>query len=231
MAKKVKKSAPTQAEANVGEILSRSERFIETYKNQIMIGLGVIIFIVVAILGVRQYYLLPKETEAQEAIFPGENFLANQQWEVALNGDDATYIGFLGVIDEYSFTKTANLAKGYAGICFYHLGQYEEALEHLKAFKGNDKLIAPVITGLIGDCYVNLENVEEGIKYFNRAASKAKNQFTSPIYMKKAGLAYENISEFKKAVEVYNTLKRKYPNSQEAIDIDRYISRASAQIK
>ena len=230
MAKKVK-STTTQTEANVGEIFSKSEKFIETYKNYIMIGFGVIIILVVAILGIRQYYLLPKEVEAQEAIFPGENFLANRQWNIALNGDSANYIGFLGIIDEYPHTKTANLAKAYAGISFYHLGQYQDALDHLKAFSANEKIVDPVITGLIGDCYVNLNNVEEGIKYFKEAASKAENQYISPIYLKKAGLAYESLSDFKNAVDVYNTLKSKYPNSQEAADIDRFIYRASAQIK
>jgi len=230
MAKKVK-STTTHAEANVGEIFSKSEKFIETYKNQIMIGFGVIIVLVVAILGIRQYYLIPKEAQAQEAIFPGENFLANRQWSIALNGDSATYIGFLGIIDEFPHTKTANLAKAYAGICFYHLGQYQEALDHLKAFSADEKIVDPIFTGLIGDCYVNLNNVEEGIKYFKEAASKAENQYISPTYLKKAGLAYESLSDFKNAVDVYNTLKSKYPNSQEAADIDKFIYRASAQIK
>jgi len=231
MAKKVKKSTTTQAEANVGEIFSKSERFIEKYKNQIMIGFAAIIVLVVAILGIRQYYLIPKEVEAQNAIFPGENLLANQQWSLALNGDSATYIGFLGIIDEYPHTTTATLAKAYAGVCLYHLGQYEEALDYLKKYSSNEKIIDPVITGLIGDCYVNMDNVEESIKYFKEAAAKAANQYISPIYLKKAGLAYENLSDFKNAVEVYNTIKSKYPNSQEAADIDRYIYRATAQIK
>jgi len=230
MAKKVK-TTTTHAEANVGEIFSKSERFIEKYKNHIMIGFGAIIVLVVAILGIRQYYLLPKEAEAQDAIFPGENFLANRQWSIALNGDSATYIGFLGIIDEFPHTRTANLAKAYAGISFYHLGQYDQALEFLKKYSSNEKIVDPVITGLIGDCYVNLNNVQEGIKYFKEAASKAESQFISPIYLKKAGLAYENLSDFKNAVEVYNTLKQKYPNSMEAADIDKYIYRASAQIK
>jgi tetratricopeptide (TPR) repeat protein len=230
MAKKVK-TTPTQAEANVGEIFSRSERFIETYKNHIMIGIGAIIFIVVVIFGVRQYYLLPKEAEAQEAIFPGENFLANQQWDLALNGDSATYIGFLGVIDEYGFTKTGKLAKVYAGICCYHLEKYDEALNYLKAYSANDKIVDPVVTGLIGDCYVNTQNAEEGVKYFKKAALKANSEYISPIYLKKAGLAYESLADFKNAIEVYNLIKTKYTSSLEAADIDKYIDRVSAQIK
>jgi tetratricopeptide (TPR) repeat protein len=230
MAKKVK-ITPTQAEANVGEILSRSERFIETYKKQIMIGVGAFIFIVVAILAAHQYYFIPREIEAQEAIFPSESSFASQQWESALNGDSVTSTGFLGVIDEYGFTKTAKLAKVYAGICYYHLGQYDEALSYLKSGSANDKIVGTVVTGLIGDCYVNLQNTEEGIKYFRKAASKAKSEYISPIYLKKAGLAYESLSDFRNAVKVYSLIKDKYAGSTEASDIDKYIDRASAQIK
>lgn len=230
MAKKVKTTAP-QVEANVGEILSKSERFIETYKNHILTGIGAIVLAVVAVIGIRQYYLLPKEAEAQEAIFPCENYLASQQWDLALNGDSVSDIGFLGVIDEYGFTKTGKLAKAYAGICYYHLGQYDEALEYLKSYSADDKIISPVVVGLIGDCYVNTDNVEKGVKHFKEAAAKAESQYISPVYLKKAGLAYESLSDFKNAVKVYTTIKDKYPSSSEAAEIDKYIIRASAQIK
>jgi hypothetical protein len=44
-------------------------------------------------------------------------------------------------------------------------------------------------------------------------------------------LAYESLSDFKNAVEVYSIIKNKYASSMEAADIDKYIDRASAQIK
>ncbi|GHT14039.1 hypothetical protein FACS189426_19820 [Bacteroidia bacterium] len=230
MAKKVK-NAPTQTEANVGEIFSRSEKFIETYKNLILIVVAAIILIVVAILGVRQYYFIPKEKEAQAAIFPGENYLANQQWGLALNGDSVSYSGFLGIIDDYGITKTAKLAKVYAGICYYHLNQPEEALTYLKGFSANDRVVSPLVLGLIGDCYVDLGETEKGVDFFKKAASKLNSQTLSPIYLKKAGTAYESLFDYKKAVEVYNTLKDQYPDSQEAAGIDKYIERATLQIK
>jgi len=233
MAKKAKKAkiAPTQVEANVGEIFSKSEKFIEAYKKYIIIAVAAVILIVVAILGIRQYYFLPKEKEAQAAIFPGENYLASQRWELALNGDGKDYIGFLGIIDDYGTTKTAKLAKAYAGICFYHLNNPEDALVYLKKYKANDRIIAPVIKGLTGDCYVDLGDVAEGIKYFNKAASEAKSEFISPIYLKKAGIAYESISDYTNALKTYQTIKNKYPNSQEASDIEKYIERVLLQTK
>jgi len=230
MAKK-KAKAPTQVEANVNEILSKSERFIEKNKNHIINVVLAIVVIVVVILGIRQYYFIPKEKEAQAAIFPGENFLANQEWEVALNGNNADYIGFLGVIDDYGITKTAKLAKAYSGICYYHLNQPEEALRYLKKFSVNDKIFSPVIKGLIGDCYVDLGEIKEGIKYFNKAASEANSNVISPIYLKKAGIAYENIFDYSGAIKAYQTIKNKYPTSSEANDIDKFIERAKLQIK
>ena len=230
MAKKVA-TAPTQVEANVGEIFSRSEKFIESYKNHIIIAVTAIILIVVAILGARQYYFVPKEKEAQAAIFPGENYLANQQWDLALNGNGTDYFGFLSVIEDYGMTKTANLAKAYAGICYYHLGNPEEALDYLKKYKGNDKIVAPVIKGLIGDCFVNLEDLTEGIKHFNKAASELDSELLSPIYLKKAGTAYESIFDYANAKKAYQTIKDKYPNSQEASDIDKFIERATLLMK
>jgi len=230
MAKKATK-ASTQVEANVGEIFSKSEKFIEIYKNHIIIAVATVILIVVAILGIRQYYFIPKEKEAQAAIFPGENYLAGQQWEMALNGDGKDYIGFLGIIEDYGITKTAKLAKAYAGICYYHLNKPEEALEYLKKYNVNDNITGPVIRGLMGDCYVDLGKIEEGIDNFNKAASEANSETLSPIYLKKAGIAYESIFNYAGALKAYQTIKNKYPNSQEASDIEKFIDRAALQIK
>jgi tetratricopeptide (TPR) repeat protein len=231
MAKKTEKSAPTQVEANVSEIFSKSEKFIEKYKNHIIIAVAAVIVIVVAVLGIRQYYFLPKEKEAQAAIFPGENYFANQQWDLALNGNGKDYAGFLGIIDDYGMTKTANLAKAYAGICYYHLNKPEDALNYLKKYSTSDNVFAPIVHGLMGDCYVDLGKTAEGIKYFNQAASDANSESISPVYLKKAGIAYESVFDYANAKKMYQTIKDKYPNSQEASDIDKFIERAALQIK
>ena len=46
--------------------------------------------------------------------------------------------------------------------------------------------------------------------------------------LEKAGLAYENLKEYGKAVEAYKRIKEQYYNSMEASDIDKYITRAAA---
>ncbi len=224
-------NATNSAEKNVGEIFSRSEKFIEKYQKHILISIGIVILLVVAVLGIRHAYLIPKEKEAEAAIFRGEDYFAQNKYKIALEGDSAGYIGFEAIIDQYGFTKTANLAKAYAGICQYKMGNPEEALKYLKKFSADDKMISPAITGLIGDCYVDLNQVNEGIDYFKKAASKANNELLSPIFLKKAGIAYESLKEYKNAYDVYAQIKEKYPTSLEAATIEKYMDRAQSFMK
>ena len=135
------------------------------------------------------------------------------------------------IIDQYGNTKPGNLAKAYAGICYAKLGQYDQALENLKSFDASDDMISPAIIGLIGDCYVNMDNAKEGVTYFEKAANAADNEVISPIYLKKAGIAYESMQQYNDAVKVYTQIKEKYFNSMEAADIDKYIARATALAK
>ena len=226
MAKKIKASDPSQAEQNVGEILSKTDKFIDKHWKQILIGVVAIILIVVGAITFRHTYLLPREKNAQEAIFLGQQYYANQQWEIALNGDSIDYIGFESIIDDYSGTKTANLAKFYAGICQYNLGNYETALKTIKSYSGKDILIAAQALAVAGDCEVNLGNPKKAIDYFKKAATKADNSVLSPMNLVKAAVVYESLEDYKSALDIYNTIKTKYPESQEAYTIEKYIERA-----
>jgi len=230
MAKKSKITAPSQAEQNVGEILSKTDQFVEKYLKQIIIAVATVIILVVAIIGARHIYFLPKEKEAQVAIFPAERYLSLQQWDLALNGDSLNNVGFLDIVNDYGFTQTGNLAKARAGICFYHLEDFESAIKHLKGYKGKDKLFSSVVNGLIGDSYVDLGEVQNAIGYFKKAL-KAESNSLNPVYLKKMATAYESLADYKGALEAYNTIKTKYPDSQEASEIDKYIERAKLSIK
>ena len=146
---------------------------------------------------------------------------------MALNGNGADFQGFAKIADTYGHTVAGNLAKAYAGICYFKLGQNEKALKMLKSFSGKDNMVSPAIVGLIGDCYVNMGKTEEGISYFEKAASEASNEVVSPVYLKKAGIAYESLKKYDDAIKAYTSIKEKYFNSMEAADIDKYITRAT----
>ncbi|MDR0429682.1 MAG: tetratricopeptide repeat protein [Tannerellaceae bacterium] len=218
-------------EFEVGEIVSKSEQFLEKNQKNIIYGIIGLIVIVGAILGIRHGYLAPREKKASAAMFRGQQYFAIDSFALALNGNGLDYTGFESIIDEYGSTKAGNLAKGYAGVCYFKLGDNEKALKMLKSFNGNDHMIAPALTGLIGDCYVNTGNIKEAAGYFEKAAKAADNEVVSPVFLKKAGLAYEHLNQYQDAVKAYSTIKEKYHNSMEASDIDRFITRASELAK
>lgn len=215
----------------VGEVevfVSRAEMFIEEHSKKIVYSVIAVVLLVSAVLGVQYGYLIPREKKANAALFKGEQYFARDSFALALNGNGVDYDGFEAIIDQFGGTDAGNLAKAYAGICYFKMGENEKALDHLKSFSGSDTMISPAIIGLIGDCYVNMGNAKEGVSYFEKAAKAADNEVVSPVYLKKAGIAYESMKEYAKAENAYKTIKEKYYNSMEASDIDKFITRASA---
>jgi TolA-binding protein len=75
---------------------------------------------------------------------------------------------------------------------------------------------------------MELGDAESAISQYQKAASSRPNNFTSPIYLFKAGQALESIGEYEEAVEVYKSIEKEYPESQEGRDIAKYIARASS---
>lgn len=209
----------------VNAALSSSEQFIQQYQKPILLGLLAIVIIVSAIIGVRHFYVLPRENKAQAEMYKGVFYFEKDSFQLALQGNEADFIGFKAIADEYSSTKAGNLAAAYSGLSLYNLGKYDEAITYLKNFDADEEFISPAIIGTIGDCYVNMDKYEEGVGYFERAAKKADNDMLSPIYLKKAATVYEKLGNKKKALEMYQKIKDSYPKSMSNQDIEKYIVR------
>lgn len=224
MSEKKQKNQDQELE-RVQSALSASEAFIEKYKNQILYVLGGVVLLSLIIISFKSFYVAPREQEASEKIAVCQEFFAKDSFALALRGDGTDEIlGFENIALSYSFTKTAKLAQAYAGVCYFHLGEFENAISALKKVDLNSVNLAPAMVGLIGDCYVELGKEKEALNYFLKAA-KEKNDLTAPIFLKKAGVIYEKNGEYAKALEVYTTIKDVYFNSFQATDIDKYIER------
>ena len=231
MSKKQKEVNPEKNLDNINEALTSTEQFIEKNQNAIMIGLGVVIVVVLAVLAYHNLYLKPKNEKAQAAIYKGERYFQNQQDSLALFGNGNDYIGFEEVMNQFGGSKTADLAKAYAGISYSRLGDNEKALDYLTKFKGGDKLITPAVTGAIGDVHMNLGNSDKAVNHFLKAAKAADDNMLSPIYYKKAGLAYIHAQNFDKAIETFEKIKNTYINSPEGQEADKYIEQAKLSKK
>ena len=207
---------------NVEHALTRTEQYIEENRKSLTIIVAVIVLVVGVYLGYKKFYLAPREIEAQSQVYHAQQYFEIDSFNLALNGD-GNALGFLDIIDDYGMTKTANLSQYYAGVCYLHLKKFEDAIEHLKKFDANDKIVSVLAIGDIGDAYSELGDLKKAASFYEKAAAKNRNKFTSPIFLKKAGLTYEADKDFKKALSAYKKIKDKYPTSDEAREIDKYI--------
>jgi hypothetical protein len=213
---------------NVEDALSLSEAYLIKNRKGIIGGIVAVIIIIAAFFAYKYLYLAPREEKAEIAIFKGEEYFGQDAYEVALNGDSVSYKGFIKIANEFSGTKTANLAKAYAGICYAQLGKYNEAQKFLSDFDGNDQMVSPAILGALGNCYAQLNQLDKAVTTLQDAAKKADNNTLSPIYLLQAGLIMEQQGKYTDAIAAYTTIKDKYFNSYQAMDIDKYIERATA---
>ncbi len=226
---KGKKETQIQEFENVQNALSKSEAFIEKNQKMLFYGFVAIIVVICAVLGYKNYYLLPKQKEAQESIFKAEQYFTKDSLQLALNGDGVN-LGFLAIIDEYGMTNTADLAKAYAGVCYKLLGDYEKAISYLKNFDADDMALTPALKGAIGDCYLELGEKDKAIAFFQKAAA-SNNDVISPVYLQRTGLVYLSMGESKKAVSAFEEIKSKYASSPLAVDVDKYIQLAKQEQK
>lgn len=213
----------------VENALNKTEQYIEENQRSLSIIVLAIIVVIGGYLGYKKFYLEPNNKEALAAMYYAQNYFEADSFRLALEGDGANY-GFLDIIEEYGMTKSGNLARLYSGICYYKTGEYEEAIDYLKKFDSNDMLYATLALGTIGDSYVELGELKDAASFYVKAAQRKKNDLTTPIYAKKAALVYEELNEYKKALEYYEIIRKDYPQSDEGRDIERYIAAVKMKI-
>lgn len=204
--------------------LRKSEAFIQKNLKTILIAILAVIIIAVGFF-IYKNHMDDVEVEAQTAISKSQTLFYQNQFETALNGDGASSKGFLKIISDYSGTETANLANLYAGLCFYNLEKYDEAIAHLEDFSPkSDESVSPAAIAALGNCYIHKDKKEEGAKKLLEAAEMADNSM-SAIFKLQAAQVYEDLGQKEKALNLYEEIKSKYPTSPITQSIDKYIER------
>jgi len=221
---KNKKEDNPQGIKNVEQTLTSTEQFLEENYKPLLIGLGVVV-VLVGLFWLGRMYLGKQNDEAQSQMYQAQKYLEVDSINLALNGD-GNNLGFLDIAREYKFTSAGNLAKYGAGICYLHLGNYEEAIDFLNKYSKKDKVIGSIAIGATGDAYVELGDVEKGISKYLEAADFAGNSFNTPLFLMKAAELYEMNGKYTDALKLYQQIKDEYPGSTEGSSIEKYIARA-----
>jgi tetratricopeptide (TPR) repeat protein len=222
-----KKNAPAQQDnlgfENVEQTLTKTEQFLENNAKQVGIVVGAVIAVVLAFFAYNTYVVAPKVAESGTEMAQAIKWFEADSMDLALNGNGANY-GFLDIIDEYGSTPAGNSAHYYAGLAYFALGEFQNAIEELDSYSSSNTATGAMALGVIGDAFVELGQLDDAVDYYQKAAKSTDNSFTTPLFLWKAGLAFEANGEASKAVKLYETIAEDYPESRQAAGIQGVIA-------
>ena len=211
--------------AQIEETLSKTEQYIENNQENLVRIVGAVVVVIALFIGYQKLYIAPMEKEAQVDMFMAELYFQKDSFNLALNGD-GQYLGFLDIADEYSSTKPGKLANYYAGLSYLNTGDFENAIEYLDDFSSDDIILSSLALGCIGDAYMELEDSDNALSYYEDAASYTDNEFTTPRYMLKQAMIHESNGNYTHALALYKKIEVDYKFSREGNGIEKYIARA-----
>jgi tetratricopeptide (TPR) repeat protein len=222
-----KRGQQKDVEEKVGTALGTTEQFLEKYKNYLIFGVVAVLLVTMIYFGYKQLYLAPLQEEARGQMYVAEQYFRMDSLSLALHGD-GNNLGFLQIIDEYG-SKAGDVVYFYAGLCQYHLGDYEGAIVNLKNFDVGDEILTARALCCIGDAYVALGDYNAAIGYFLKAANYRDNAY-SARYLLRAGLVYEELNKPTEAMEIYQRIKNHYGQTDEGREVDKYIGRIDSSL-
>ena len=220
------KKIANQEEVLVADAVSKTEQFFEKNGKWCIVAL-VALLVLVGCGYAYKYLVWDKNVKAAAGLiieaeerFAGEN----PNYDLALNGDEAG-AGFLAVVEQYGSTPAGNIAKHYAGICYLHLGDLENAAKYLASYKSVKGIASEIINaqnlGLQGDVAVEQGDFEKAVKFYNKAVKASENNYTTPLYLCKKAAALNAAQKLDEAEACYKSVVEKYPSSIEAREAEK----------
>ncbi|GAA4244593.1 hypothetical protein KO504_00730 [Winogradskyella psychrotolerans] len=216
---------------------SRTEEWAVKNQKYIIGVVGVIALIVLGYLGYNKIVAEPKAKDAMNEMYTAKKYFddavsgvaSDSLYKMSLNGGEGKY-GMLDIINEYSGTPAANLANYYAGVAYLNLKDYQNAITHLSDFSSDDKMLNPIAKGGIGDAFVQLEQPEEALAYYEKAFAANANDFTTPLYLMKAAKVAISLGKNTKALDYLKRIKSEYSSSDEAKEADVLLGKVEVSL-
>ncbi|WP_286774653.1 tetratricopeptide repeat protein [Sphingobacterium multivorum] len=215
---------------NQGFKPSKGSFFQDNQKSVVFI-LGGIVVLILLYFGYQKLYLDPRAEEASNRMYKAEQLATIDSLQSKAIMGDGAFLGFKQIADEYSNTKSANIANAYLGGLYLRQGKFDEAAKALEKYAPTgSQILDPLVIGLTGDAYSELKDYKKAADFYKQASEKSSNSYTTPLFLKKLGLVYEAQNDYKSAETAYKKIKTDFPESQEASTIDGLLGRVQAHL-
>jgi len=206
--------------------------FYETYKKYISYGATALVLIII---GIVIYINNRKANDDKAATELGKIYVLYDaaagdiaQYKLAIDGQpERGIIGLKAIVDNYGGTPSGQIARYYLATAYYNLGNYDEALKHFEDYDGGSDLLKAAAVAGAGRCMEAKGEYIKAAPKFEAAARLTSNDLDTPGYLNSAALCYGKGGEKEKAISILKRIKKEYPRSQIAREVDRAISQFS----
>ena len=150
-------------------------------------------------------------------------------YEVAINGNLQENIrGLQAIVDDYGSTRAGELAKFYLANCYFAQSNYDKALKYYLDVDVKDDLISASALAGAASCYESKGDHVKAASTFEKAAFRSSKDVNVPENIFHAAQNYLAAGNKEKAAELFKKVKKDFPTSAFARDIERWIAEAGA---
>ncbi len=149
------------------------------------------------------------------------------QYNIAINGlPEKNVMGLKAIVENYGGSPSGELAGFYLANAYYATGKIDEALKMFDDFSSSDPLLSASAIAGVAACYESKGNYDEAATNFEKAAGYKTE--SAAEYLQSAARNYGLKGEKEKALGLCKRIKKEFPQSTQARDIDRLIAEYSS---
>lgn len=202
-------------------MFQQAEEFYQKH-NKVILTVGGILLLLIIFFVYKNFRAGQMEKQAAPLMSAPQNYFATDSFRLALYGDGIND-GFLAIADDYGKSKSGNLARYYAGVCFLHLGDFQGSIDYLEKFNTSSNIIGARANELLGHAYAEMNNTEKAGSHYREAANSIDDKYLTPYFLQLAGDYFRSLGDKESALEMYERIRDDYPLSIEGQAVDRYI--------
>jgi tetratricopeptide (TPR) repeat protein len=212
----------------------RAEAWVSRNQNYILSFIALVTVGVFGYLGYENYVVKPMQEESTNLMAHAQSHfsealedptLQDSLFVLALEGDGVNP-GFIEIINSYGSSAAAEIATYNAGMIYLKRGEYDKAIDYLEDFSSNDPVLGALALGGIADAFAELNQLDDALGYYQKAANYADNDLTKPRFLLKGAQMALSLGAKADAASMLETLASEYAETPQATHAEVLLAQA-----
>jgi len=197
------------------ETFSWTQNLFDKNKSAVFGGILAVVLLIGGAIG-YYYYSANQEETAQQLLANATNYYMNSDYEKALSGSEADFtIGFEQIINNYSRTDAGNLARYYAAVSEYNLGNVQQAISYIEDYDLPEGILGVGPLSFHAVLMTDAGNLEQAAALYVKAAEWDDNESTTPYNYLEAAQAYYDAENYGEAEKYAGIIVNQYDESNQ----------------